>query len=298
MRGFLAVLFSVLLAVAAGVAVASPTSASSSDGTAESFAHRVLDEASIPPGARATDTVVCDLLQGPMDIAGAFSDAHLIDLHRLYLINDSTSAVEGYIRSHLPDGAKVPETGTSSGATGCSANDLTVSLAVSGPNQYLAQLGYNISPDGDGVELRVDAETVWMPNRSANELAPAKGIIEVTGFSQISLPMGSSGPVTVRLSSAGAATLRRVINSLPRGPKVVCFADSLLYRIVVRPAPGTAPSFEVDGNACVAQVLVTRNGRSMPPLYDAYCSLLHAVIKVLPAHEAKGTRGSQAGCRP
>ncbi len=298
MRGFLAVLFSGLLAIAAGVAAASPTSASSSNRAAESFAHRVLGEASVPPGARATDTVVCDLLQGPMDIPGAFSDAHLIDLHRLYLVDDSTSAVEAYIRSHLPDGAKVPEAGTSSGATGCSANDLTVSLPVSGPNQYLAQLGYDISPDGKGVELRVDADTIWMPNRSANELAPAKGIIEVTGFSQISLVMGSSGPVTVRLPSARAATLRRVINSLPLGPKVSCIANSLLYRIVVRPATGSAPSFEVDGYACAAQVLVTRDGRSMLPLYDASCSLLHAVIKVLPAHEAKGTRLAQAGCRP
>lgn len=296
MRGFLAVLFSVLLAVAAGVAVASPTSASSSDGTAESFAHRVLGEASIPPGARATDTVVCSLLQGPMDTPGGFSDAHLIDLHRLYLVDDSTSAVEGYIRSHLPPGAKMPEAGTSGGPA-CLANDLTVSLAVSGPNQYLAQLGYDISPDGDGVELRVDAETVWLPNRSANELAPAKGIIEVTGFSQISPALGSSGPVTVRLPSARAATLRRVINSLPLGPKVSCAENSLLYRIVVRPATGSAPSFELDGYACAAQVLVTRNGRSMPPLYDAYCSLLHAIIKVLPAHEANGTRGSSAGCR-
>jgi hypothetical protein len=299
-RGFLAILLSVLLAIAAGVAVASLTSGSASDRIAESFAHRVFDEATIPPGARSTDRVVCSFLQGPMYTPGGISDPPLIDLHRLYLVDDSTSAVEGYLRSHLTRDAEMTVEGTA-GSPSCLASNLIVSLPVSGPNQYFAQLGYDISPDGAGVEMRIDAEAVWLPNRSVNELVPAKGIIAVTGFTQAPLDDPSTGPVTVQLPSASAATLRRVINSLPRGPRVsqaACVEDPLLYRIVVRPAAGSAPSFEFDGYECAAEVFVTRNGRSMPPLYDAYCSLLHAVIKVLPAHEANGTRGSQPGCKP
>ena len=300
MRGFLAVLFSVLLAIGAGVAAVSLTSGSSSDRIAESFAHRVLDEATIPPGARATGRVVCSFLQGPVYTPGGISHPRLIDLHRLYLVDDSTGAVEGYIRSHLARGAEMTVEGTA-GSPSCLASNVIVSLPVSGPNQYLAQLGYDISPDGAGVEMRVDAEAVWVPNRSVDELVPAKGIIDVTGFSRVSLADPSTGPVTVPLPSARAATLRRVIDSLPRGPKVsilACVEDPLLYRIVVRPAAGSAPSFEFDGYQCAAEVFVTRNSRSMPPLYDATCSLLHAVIKVLPAHEANGTRRSWPGCKP
>ena len=72
--------------------------------------------------------------------------------------------------------------------------------------------------------------------------------------------------------------------------------DSLLYRIVFRPTKGSAPLFEADGWACSAVVLVTEHGRNMAPLYDADCSLLRAVVDVLPPHEAKGTRSS-VGCR-
>jgi len=257
------------------------------------FAHRVLGEASIPPDARSTSTVVSPWLEHPLETPGS---GGLIDLHRQYLIARLPGAVESYIEAHLPDGTKVTSTGSSGGPAG-TAIGLVVSLPISGPNEYLAQLAYDVAPAGThAAELRVDAQTVWLPNRSAEELAPAQGIVDVTGFSLVSLASGSSGPVTVQLSSTRATGLRAVLNSLPLGPAVGCHEDPLLYEIAVRSTTGGASSFEANGYACGAMVLVTEHGRRKSPLHDAHCSLLHTVIDLLPAQMANGTRLSTAGC--
>ena len=77
--------------------------------------------------------------------------------------------MEGYVESHLPKGAKVNETTTSSGPTG-TATGVSVSLSVSGPRQLLAQLTYDVASVGaHAAELRVDASTVCFrtgPSRS------------------------------------------------------------------------------------------------------------------------------------
>ena len=120
---------SVLLAIGIGVAVIAAGSASSGGTTAEAFAHRLLAEASVPPGARSTTKVRSTWLKFPLDnpaISG------LIDLHRFYLVENPPDAVEGYVESHLPKGAKVNETTTSSGPTG-TATGVSVSLRSRGP---------------------------------------------------------------------------------------------------------------------------------------------------------------------
>ena len=79
-------------------------------------------------------------------------------------------------------------------------------------------------------------------------------------------------------------------------PASGCHEDALVYRITFRTRARTALSFEADGWACPPVVLVAEHGRNMAPLSDADCSLLRAVIDVLPPKEAKGTRSS-VGCR-
>jgi hypothetical protein len=73
--------------------------------------------------------------------------------------------------------------------------------------------------------------------------------------------------------------------------------DSLLYRVFFRARNGPTVLFEADGWACSAVVTLMRQGREMRPLYDANCSLLHAVVAVLPAREAEFTRHASVGCR-
>jgi hypothetical protein len=278
-----------------GLAVTAAASAPSGGTTAEAFAHRVLAEASVPPGARLTTKDLSGSLGQPFETPGVLG---VIDLHRLYLVNELPDTVESYVEGHLPEGGEVTETGSGWGPTGTTTG-VEVSLPVSGPHEYLAKLVYEFALVGatNETEIRVDSQTVWEPNRSAAEQAPAGGIVEVTGFSQISDMDPSSGPVMVQVNRTQAKALRAALNALPLGPPAGCMEDSLLYRITFRRAAGSGVSFEADGWACIAAVVVTEHGREMSPLYDETCSLLRAVVAVLPTHQAEATRHSSAGCR-
>ncbi len=268
----------------------------SAETPAEAFALRVLRDAGIPPHARLTTKDVSGSLGQVFETPGVVG---LIDVHRFYLVDELAGTVEGYVQAHLPKGAQWTTSTGSGTAPTSGAMGYAVSLPVSGPHDYFAELAYYFQPVGrtsDETEIRVDSQTVWEPSRSAGELAPTGGIVEVTGFSKVSI-FGSSGPITVRLDNTQTRALRAVLNALPLAPSASgCHEDALLYRITFRPRAGAALSFEADGWACPPVVVVTQHGRDMAPLSDADCSLLRAVVDVLPPHEAKGTRSS-VGCR-
>jgi hypothetical protein len=252
----------------------------------------VLGQATVPPGVQPTNTVVSSWLE---QAAQAPDVPGLIDLHELYLVDEPPNAVVNYVKAHLRVGA-VAGTGTSN-SPNSSATDVVISLPISGPNEYLSEVTYDAVPDGSsGAELRVDAQVVWLADRPAQEDAPSDALVDVVGFSRISLDQGSSGRVAVELSGRRTTELRKVLDALPLAPQPTCMEDSLIYQIVFRPGPGLRPSFEADGYECGATVLVTESGRSMSPLHDTDCSLLRAVIGILPAHEANGTRLSGRSC--
>ena len=154
----------------------------------------------------------------------------------------------------------------------------------------------NLSAGRATTEIRVDSQTVWEPSRSAGELAPTGGIVEVTGFSKVSI-FGSSGPITVRLDNTQTRALRAVLNALHLRPP---------SRVVMRmPFSTGSPSARGRGRHYHSRPTVglvrpwslshNMDGtwrRSLTP----DCSLLRAVVDVLPPHEAKGTRSS-VGCR-
>ena len=262
----------------------------------ESFALRVLREAGIPPHARLTNKDVSGSLGQVFETPGVVG---LIDLHRFYLVDELAGAVESYVEAHLPKGAQwTTSTGSGTAPTG-GAMGYAVSLPVSGPHDYFAELAYYFQPvgtTGDKTEIRVDSQTVWEPSRSPGELAPAGGIVEVTGFSKVSI-FGSSGPITVRLDNTQTEALRAVLNALPLAPSASgCHEDALLYRITFRPRAGTALSFEADGWACPPVVLSQNTDgtwrRSLTPTVRYYAPSLTSFRR----KEAKGTRSS-VGCR-
>ena len=238
----------------------------SGETTAASFALRVLREAGIPPHARLTTKDVSGALGQVFETPGV---AGLIDVHRFYLVDELAGTVESYVEAHLPKGARwTTSTGFGTAPTG--GKWLTQSRCRSPvPHDYLPSLptASNRSARRQ-TEIRVDSQTVWEPSRSGGELAPAGGIVEVTGFSEVSI-FGSSGPVTARLDNTQTETLRAVLNALPLAPSASgCHEDALLYRITFRPRAGAASSFEADGWACPRVVVVTEHGRNMAPLSD------------------------------
>ena len=148
--------------------------------SAKQFALRVLNKASLPPHARLTTKDVSRSLGRPLETPGL---GDLIDLHRLYLVNELPDSVQNYVETHLPKGAKVISTMLDGGQTAATTG-LVVSLSVAGPHEYLAQLAYEFASVGPSkvTEIRVDSQTVWLPSRPPGELAPAGGIVEVTGY--------------------------------------------------------------------------------------------------------------------
>ncbi|MGA2530437.1 MAG: hypothetical protein ABSG36_14925 [Acidimicrobiales bacterium] len=152
--------------------------------TPKEFALWTLNEARNPPHAHLTTRDLSGSLERVFETPDVVG---LIDLHRFYLVDELAGAVEGYVQVHLPKGAQVTiSTGFGTAPTGGSSG-YAVSLPVSGPHQHLAELVYYFQPVGtmgDETEIRVDSQTVWEPSRSAEELAPSGGIVEVIGFSQ------------------------------------------------------------------------------------------------------------------
>ena len=275
-----------------GAAMAAGSVRRPANETAASFALRVLKEATIPPDARSTHKVLCGWLAHPTSSVGI---GDLTDLHKLYLVATSPNEVENYVAAHLRHGAKVTSSGNGSSPQ-CTEADVEVSLPTSGNNEYLAELVYSVAPVGTGSELRIDAQTVWVPNRPAGEVAPTGRVMEVTGFSQSSAAEGSSGPVTVRVDNPQAATIRRLFNALPRGPRVLCMEDSVLFEITILTKAGLPPFFTADGYECGDTIAVTEHQETLPSLYDRNCSLLRAVGKLLPP-KARSTREIAGQCK-
>ena len=262
---------------------------------AGAFAQHVLDEAIIPPGARVTTVVRSRTLEGISDETG-ISGTH--DAHRFYLLDESMEALESYLEAHVPQDATQVGNGSEDDSFGVWSVSLSYDLPVSGPHDYLAELSYLSVDTGSGAELRVDAQVVWEPNRPADERALRNGVVEVTAYSKASLMAGSSGPVTFTVTGARARSLLRALNALPLGPRAFCLENALLFKLVIRRAESSPPELEADGWYCTAAVDVSEHGRAKPDLTDRSCSLLRAVVRVLPAHEANATRTAGKQCVP
>jgi hypothetical protein len=284
----------------AGAASGSTTLAAGS-GTASSgsqFAAQVLASAPIPPGARPWAAAPPAALDAPMLSVGV---SGLIDVHALYVVGEpaglsDTDPLDSWVLAHRPAGAMIQSTGSSSGPDG-DATGFVLSLPTSGPNESLAQLIYETtaSTGGDYV-LRIDAEVVWVPDRSGTEAIPTPVGAQLTGFATLSAANPSSGPVTVQLGEAAGARIAAAVNALPLAPGTFCMEDSLLFIITFQPPPFSFnPSYSVSEDLCGSTVYVSAGATHLPALSDTGCSLRRLVASLLPA-AAVGTRETVDSC--
>jgi len=96
------------------------------------------------------------------------------------------------------------------------ATGFFLSLPTSGPSQSLAMLLYaTTATSGGQYVLRVDAQVVWVPDRSSSEAIPPPAGAQLTGFATLSAANPSSGPVSVQLGEADSARLAAAVNALP-----------------------------------------------------------------------------------
>jgi len=99
------------------------------------------------------------------------------------------------------------------------ATGFFLSLPTSGPSQSLAMLLYaTTATSGGQYALRVDAQVVWVPDRSSSEAIPPPAGAQLTGFATLSAANPSSGPVSVQLGEADSARLAAAVNALPLAP--------------------------------------------------------------------------------
>jgi hypothetical protein len=263
----------------------------------EQFAAQVLASAPLPPGAQEwTAPPPADL-----DSVQTVGISGLIDLHELYLVgepatSDGSGSLDRYALAHLPPRSSLASGNSGGGPQGMTSG-FSVSLPTSGPNEDWAQILYETTnaPAG-GYVLRVDAQVVWVPDRSPADAIPAPAGAQVTGYTAISAMNSSTGPVTAQLGEADGARLAAAVNALPLAPGTFCMEDSLLFTITFQPPPfSSSPSYSVSEDLCGATVYVSVGATHLPALSDTGCSLRHLVAGLLPARAA-GTRSAAADC--
>lgn len=270
---------------------AAPSGASS----APAFAQSVLAEATVPPGGQPTrgiHTLEVRWLGGWGDTPGV---GGVVGAHAFYLYDEPPATVAHYIRAHPPSGAISTGYGTHDGVV----TAVTETLAVSGPDEYMAALTYKVAPtNGTGTrsELRIDAKIVWVPPRLTSELATSGESAQVTGYRTSSVRSLPSGPATVTLSPSQTQRVIEAFDSLSLGPPSVgCLEGVQYFTLVIRPRSGAVPSFRATENQCGNQVYVTENGKTVTPLWDQHCALLEAVGAVVP-DRATATKRAAAAC--
>jgi hypothetical protein len=283
---------------AAATRIASTTPGPSAPASGEQFAIQVLDSAPIPPSAQewtAPPPAVLDVPPQSIGVSG------LIDLHELYRVDEPAvlgqgNPLESYVVGHLPPGSRITGGNSGFGPEG-SSTGFFASLPTSGPNEYLAQLLYETTANtGGGYVLRIDAQVVWVSDRSGADTIPLPVSAELTGYTTISAMNGASGPVSVQLGQADSAWLAAAVNALPLAPQTVCAEGSLLFTVTFQPLSlSLSPTYSVSENLCGSTVEVSAGTTSLPALSDTGCTLRRLVAGLLPA-AAAGTRGTVADC--
>ena len=276
---------------AAATRITGATPGAAAPASGEQFAIQVLDSAPLPPGAQPWTAAAPAVLDGPMlSVVGSA----LTDLDALYLVDEPAGpALTQYVLAHLPAGATVQTSGSSTGPSG-DATGFVVSLPTSGANESMAQLLYATTETSEGYVLRVDAQVVWVPDRSPADAIRAPAGALLTGYTTISDMNSSSGPVTVPLGDADSVELADAINALPLATPGTCMENSLLYTITFYPTSGSGHS-EVQGWLCPKVVDVSSSGAQVTSLNDSGCSVIRLVVSLVP-EQAAGTRSAVQYC--
>ncbi len=128
--------------------------------------------------------------------------------------------------------------------------------------------------------------------------APGGPAAQVTGFASVPLLSRPAGPVTVRVTGAGASRLALLLGHLRvvTRSQVSCNdPPGLMYRIVFGAGLIAKSKTVAESYRCAAGVTIMVAGRPGSWRRDSHCTLIRAVRRVLPAR-AKATRSLAIGC--
>lgn len=259
------------------------------------WSSEVFAAAAVPPGARATSEAV-PTLRAP---GQSLSDRQ-IDVHRLYLVPGTRASVATYIQLHLPPGGSANQGDTiQTDPVSYDAEFIPVTMPASGPNEDAATLLYAFAGDGPGVqELRIDAETVSVPDRPAPSEAAPSGRVVVMGYGESSLSGGTSHPISVTLTGERARQMRSAFDRLGLAQPPDCMEYLASFKIQFFTKGSSSPALTASGDFCAGdQVAVETGARTGVSLSDPHCLLLGEVVSSLPARAGSATRGVLRECR-
>jgi hypothetical protein len=193
------------------------------------------------------------------------------DVHELFELPEPLGAAEAYLSGHVPTGMSLSETGQGSGPDGVSA-DVSYSARSVPVGVNAAQLVLTIAPDASGGTLvRVDAQVIWYPPRTAAEyIDPARYKVLTVAVTIFNPRLHTISKVVT--SQAAIARLADALNRSPVDPITFAMCPMIFatYRLGFAVAPHRRPVVIVTAtkNPCLGAD-ISVNGRKQPPLQAA-----------------------------
>jgi hypothetical protein len=200
--------------------------------------------------------------------------------------------VDQFVRTHLPHGETVTETGSGFSRNAYPTYNLGLSLTCDSPHITFCGVYYQTTEAKNGEqELRVDVQVDYLPIIRAQ--MPTSGVVTVTGYGQTSLMDGSSDPTSVVLTHHQALTLRTVIAGLKDFGGGMCMEDSLMLKI--SEVKNGKVVWSATADECPGALTITSTEASLS-LYDRSCSFWHVVDSFFASGTANGTKSDSKVC--
>jgi len=234
------------------------------------LAHRLLDDAVLPPGVKPYSGPVPRWLVSDPD--GTPALVNLVQSHRLWTMRSTAANVAGFLQTHRPHGF----TGDGDGSLGAlrSRTDVALftddQLAVLPANISNAQLDVAVSDSESGaVVIRVDALVAWTVPRPRAEFVPTDDRVVILTVTHIDGPKPRPGK---RVVATRADLVQPIVSSFnqlrvsaPQYSYECPPGARLSYQIAFARSPNAIPDLVAATSRC-GGVGATVGNRALPPL--------------------------------
>ncbi|HSR82783.1 MAG TPA: hypothetical protein VLM11_01215 [Streptosporangiaceae bacterium] len=228
----------------------------------------------LPPGSRRLPPNPVPRSVDPSALWGVVSDG--VDVHELFRLPEPMAPAAAFLSAHVPPGMSLSIRALGTGRQGpigaeTAYTDLAYKPRSVPAGVNAAQLVLTIAPNPSGGSLlRVDAQVLWYPARTAAEYIDAATYhvlrIDVTIF--------GARPHTIHrvvTSSALIMQLAKVLNRLHAAPYTLlpsCPPIDVIFRLAFAVSRQSAPAVVVTANRCL-WIQVTAGARTQPRLQDS-----------------------------
>jgi hypothetical protein len=231
------------------------------------LAHRLFERAILPPGARHTAPPrpgTVSLVPG-----GPFT-RNIFDLRAFWRARGSVDATASFLKGHVPAGMDLSLTGG-----GGREQSLVQELPHAGRGIFSAVLSWAIVPTGSATSLlRLDAQVVWLPARSAGEVVPrdTRAVVLTWNDSSPDSPTRSV-PLTLTVTDLATVTrLAAIFNELPTAlpapHNCPAYHASITETAAFLAGRTGRPTITATIDGC-SDVTVTVDGKDATPLRDS-----------------------------